>query len=164
MKILVPSYVVKFDLTDNQHVLLALMLGIQNKIGRGAHNEEYLFHANDIRFILNTHANPWGEHPEMKPLHQVINFSTYNEFNWGLSFNKKLKEVWEDKNVREFNRLKEAWVEINDIRAITNWCFLIGRLADKNLIHEDGGLFYHSGKKPKLPSYLWKQLINTDGR
>ena len=160
MKIVVPSYVIPFDLNDHQLVLMAFLLAIERQLGRGSHKEEFIFYATDFKHIVNNAALPHGHDANMKKLQQVIDISYYGELNWGVSFKPELKQISKYGSCND--TLKEEWTELKDIKAISKWCYLIGRLADKNLIEENNGSpFPHKRQNPILPNNLFKQFCTA---
>ena len=160
MKIVVPSYVIPFNLNDHQLVLMALLLAIERKLGRGAHKEEFIFYATDFKHIVDNGALPHGQDANMVKLQQVIDISYYGELNWGVSFKTELKKI--NQIGSNNNTLKEEWTELTDIKAIAKWCYLIGRLADKTLIQDNNGSpFPHKRSNPLLPKNLFKQFCTA---
>lgn len=160
MKIVVPSYVLNFNLNDHQLVLMAFLLAVERKLGRGSHREEFIFYATDFKHIVDNAALPHGQEPNMKKLQQVIDISYYGELNWGVSFKPELKQINQLGSCND--TLKEEWTELTDIKAIAKWCYLIGRLADPTLIeNNDGSLFPHKRTNSILPKNLFKQFCTV---
>jgi len=155
MTIYVPKYTENYNLNDHQKVFLAFLVFLEREAG---HDKEFMFYSTDVKRITGSEAVPHiGRNQAMVELLKVINISTYNSHNWGISFKQELKTLV--KHGEACGNLLQCSTEITDESAIRIFFYLMGKVTGGNIITDNNGsCLPHERSTSNLPCQIKKQL------
>ena len=116
MNIKVPTKYKELNLTDNEAMLVALMLMIAEENG---YEHQYYIHDHDLRKILKTTTlSPTGY--KLNNLKNIFEFGKWNDENWCIQFNEGRDAFYGRKRLQLYKH------KLKSVRNQQLWCYLLG--------------------------------------
>jgi len=137
MKIAIPKIYEDDKLTEGEKSFLAFMTMVGDDNGF-----EYFYNMNagDVKKILGSRLGSIGVHSnKMATIRKYFHVMGYDDNNWAFAWKGFDKKTFYNRPIATFDKpkFKHGMVEINDIRSVQVWCYLLGMYrGSKNLIED----------------------------
>jgi len=155
MKIAVPEYVVKHQLSDREMVFLSFMLYLTKREGR---KTEFFFISADVKHILGCLQ---ATNPELYigNLRKVLRIGIMSWDTWMCILNPSKEEIAKN------GAIMQTYYEITDPEAINIFHYLAGRCTDSEVLMDYDGLREHEtrgARTKRLMDGFFSQSIKNE--
>ena len=133
MKISIPNQIDASDFNDGEKMITSLMHMISNRYG---YDQWYNINCGDFRKIVfpasATNPNIFG--PKAEKLRTIFDFARLDKNNYCIKFSNLEPKMHKGVKNGDLPSVGAAMYELEDLRSIQIWCYLLGQWHGKNEI------------------------------